>query len=301
MKVIVFGGSGFLGSYVADELTARGCDVTIYDRQKSPYLKSNQSMVIGDILDYEHVLGELQKGYKIVYNFAGLADINVAIKDPLRTVHLNIVGNTNILEACRQTNVKRFVYASSAYVFSSKGSFYGVSKQSSEKLIEEYKDQFGLDFTIIRYGSVYGDRADPQNRIYRIIEQAIKEKRVIFTGNGEEEREYIHVRDAASLSVDILDEKYTNQHLILTGIQKFKYSELLNMIKEIFNDEIEIEYLNQDYKGHYMITPYSFHPTIGRKIVNNPYIDFGQGLLEVISALHKKIEKDTETDDWLVE
>jgi len=282
VKVLVIGGSGFLGSHVADELSNIDYEVTIGDIVKSEYIQKSQSFLKLDIMDVDLLIEKI-KDFDVVYNFAGLADINVALTNPLKTVELNILGNTNILEACRINKIKRYIYASSAYVFSNKGSFYGISKQASERLIEEYSQSFGLNYTIIRYGSVYGPRADAQNRIYRMVKQAIDDGKITYTGNGDEIREYIHVRDAASLSVEILNEKYINEHLILTGVEKFKYSELLNMIKEIMNNEIEIEYLNNEYSGHYEISPYSLHhPKVGKKIINNPFVDFGQGLLEVI-------------------
>ncbi len=288
MKALIFGGSGFLGSYVADELTKRKNQVTLFDKEKSAYLQKNQKIILGDILDQKSVINAA-KGFDVVYNFAGLADINVSIYKPYETIQLNVLGNLNILEACRAHRVQRFIYASSAYAFSAKGSFYGVSKHASEKIIEEYGKQFGIKYTIIRYGSVYGERADVQNRIYRLLEEAVLKKQITFKGNGDEEREYIHARDAAKLSVDILDKKHENQHITLTGIERFKYKELLNMIKEIFNDSIKIKFLKQNYKGHYLITPYSFSPMTSQKIVNNPYIDMGQGLLEIISKLHKDL------------
>lgn len=282
MRILVIGGSGFLGSHVADALTNRNYEVTIGDLKQSKYIKQKQQFVKLDIMNVKQLIKVL-KDFDTVYNFAGLADINVALTNPLKTVELNILGNTNILEACRFNNIKRYIYASSAYVFSNKGSFYGISKQASERLIEEYSKSFGLNYTVIRYGSVYGPRADAQNRIYRMIQQAIEDEKITYTGNGDEIREYIHVRDAASLSVEILGDAYINEHLILTGVEKFKYSELLNMIKEIMNNEIEIEYLNSEYSGHYEISPYSLqHPKVGKKIINNPFVDFGQGLLELI-------------------
>ncbi len=299
--VLVFGGSGFLGSYVADELSTNGYDVTIFDKNKSMYISTDQRLAIGDILDIDRVLDVMSSGFDVIFNFAGLADINVAIKKPLDTVRLNILGNTNILEGACKYKPKRFVYASSVYVFSNKSSFYGVSKQSSEKLVEAYSEQFGFDYTIIRYGSVYGDRADEQNRIYRIIKQALLDKKIIFAGDGSEEREYIHAKDAARLSVKILEEEFKNQHIILTGVERYTYSKLLEMIKEMLNEEVKIEYLKQDYKGHYTITPYSFHPTVGKKIINNPFIDFGQGLLEMMASVHKELNKEESISDWVNE
>jgi len=125
------------------------------------------------------------------------------------------------------------------------------------------------------------------------LRQALTEKKITFPGDGSEEREYIHGRDAAKLSADVLeDDKYLKQNVILTGVERFKYAELLAFIKEMLNDEIEIEMLDQDYKGHYVLTPYTFSPTIGVKLVNNPSIDFGQGLLECINQVFQELQEE---------
>lgn len=288
MKVAVFGGSGFLGSYVVDELLARGHEVTVFDMKPSPWLGGRGRMVIGDVMDAREV-AEATAGHEVVYNFAGLADLNQSIDQPALTLSLNVMGNLNVLEACRRQGVERFVYASSAYVFSNKGAFYGASKKASELIIEQYAEQFGLDYTVIRYGSVYGERADVTNRIYRILRQALTEGRITFAGDGNEEREYIHGRDAGKLSVDVLDSNFRNQNIILTGSERFRYRDLLLFIREILNERVEIELLEQDYKGHYVMTPYSFSPRVGVKLVNNPSVDFGQGVLECIESLHREL------------
>ena len=154
-KIVVFGGSGFIGSHVADQLSLVGHDVVIYDVFESPYLRVDQSMIIGDLLDPVSVASAV-KGAQAVFNFAAVADINEALRDPVATVKINILGNVNILEACRLEHVDRIVYASSVYVNSREGGFYGCSKKAAEQYIEQYKRTYGLDFTILRYGSLYG-------------------------------------------------------------------------------------------------------------------------------------------------
>jgi UDP-glucose 4-epimerase len=293
-KALVFGGSGFLGSYVVDELVERGHDVTVFDIS-SPAARVTHTDKIthirGDIMDMDAVMTAV-RGHDVVYNCAGLADLNDSIGNPVDAVRLNVLGNTHILEACRQYAVTRFVYASTVYVFSQYGAVYGASKRSCELLIEQYRRLYGLDFTIIRYGSVYGARADGHNRIYRILKQALTEQKITFKGDGSEEREYIHGKDAAKLSVDILDPSFRNQSIMLTGVERFQYTQLLKMIAEILNNEVEIEFLNEEYKGHYNITPYSFTPTLGQKLVNNPSMDFGLGILECVQALHQDLFPD---------
>lgn len=290
-KVVVFGGSGFLGSYVADELTRRNYDVTIADINSSVYLQENQKFKKVDILDIKNIK-EIINDADMVYNFVAVANLDDAINDPIGTFNINVMGNLNILEACRQVgSVQRFVYASSAYALSSDGSFYGISKHSSEKLTEEYYKRYGLKYTVIRYGSLYGERASHNNYIYNLLQSAIQTGELNYKGDGQDLREYIHAADAAKLSVDILQEKqYENEHIILTGMEKLRRIDLLTMINEIMQNKLDVKQISDENMGHYKITPYTFHPTTAKKLVANPYIDLGQGLLECIQEIHKKME-----------
>jgi len=145
MKVLVFGGAGFLGSYVVDALVDFGYKVTVYDIKKSLYSNNSVDYIIGDILDNDSVC-EAVKGCDIVYNFAGLADLNESIDNPGKTINLNIIGNLNILKACVTNNISRFVYASSAYVFSQKGGFLMlyVESEKQQNVINSLNNLFYL-------------------------------------------------------------------------------------------------------------------------------------------------------------
>lgn len=290
-SVVVFGGSGFIGSYIVDELIRRNYSVTIADLMPSKKIQEGVIFKQADILDITSVQSVI-KGADIVYNFAAVADLEDAIHKPIETMNINVIGNLNILEACRiHGSIDRFVYASSAYALSNEGSFYGISKQSSEKLTEEYYKRYGLKYTVIRYGSLYGERASHNNYIYNLLKEAISKGELHYKGDGEDLREYIHAADAARLSVDVLEDKqYENEHIILTGIEKLKRIDLLTMINEIMQNKLDIKQLDCDNMGHYKITPYSFHPTVAKKLVANPYIDLGQGLLECIQEIHKELD-----------
>ena len=100
-KVVVTGGAGFLGSHVADALTVKGYDVTIFDTHESKFINEKQKMVIGDILDHKQI-EKAVKGCQYVFHFAGLADINESKEKPVETVKNNILGTTYILEACKK-------------------------------------------------------------------------------------------------------------------------------------------------------------------------------------------------------
>jgi len=287
MKVIVFGGSGFLGSHVADSLTEVGHAVTIFDVNPSPYLRFGQSMYVGDILSPEQVLDAVA-AHTIVYNFAGLTDLDDATTRPVDTIRLNVEGNANILEACRMANVERFVYASTIYVYSDKGGFYRCSKQAAETYIEEMNRKYDLDFTILRYGTLYGPRADERNSIYRYLKEAVETGSVVCSGSGEEMREYIHVRDAARLSVRILDDEYRNQHIIISGHYPMRFKDMILMIQEILGKNITIKFSAKKNPDHYTYSPYSFIPKIGHKLVNHRYLDMGQGFLECLHEIYRK-------------
>jgi UDP-glucose 4-epimerase len=287
MRALVFGGSGFLGSHTADALSESGYDVTVFDLYESSFIRKNQEMIVGNILDEDEVIEAVKRSH-YVYNFAGIADIDEASEKPLETVRNNIIGNSIILEACRKYKVKRYVFASTIYVYSKRGSFYRASKQACEVIIEEYQKKYELPYTILRYGSLFGPRAPKTNWIHKIIIEALNEGKITRHGDGEEIREYIHVMDAAELSVQILSEEYENNTFIITGNNPMKIKDLHSMVKEIFDNKIELEYLKADSNNHYEITPYSYHPKIAKKLIKNQFYDLGQGILECISDIDEE-------------
>lgn len=286
MKAVVFGGSGFLGSHVADALHEKGYQVRIVDLRESDYLKPGQEMVIGDLLN-EKIVAQAVKGCDYVYNFAGIADIEAANRRPLGTVRFNILGNAILLEACRKAKIRRFMYASTVYVYSHMGGFYRCSKQAAELYIEMYQQQYGLPYTILRYGSLYGPRADESNAVRRYLKEALLTGRIVCRGNGEEIREYVHVEDAARSSAEVLSPEFENQCVVLSGHQPMKVRELLEMIQEILNKKVELVFESPDNNVHYWRTPYNFRPSIGKKLVSSYYLDMGQGLLACINEIYE--------------
>ncbi len=286
-KAVVVGGSGFIGSHVADCLTESGYQVTIYDKTKSQWLLEEQEMVIGKIEDEEKI-NQTITGAEVVYNFAALADLNQALKQPIETVSINILGNLNVMEACRTHKVKRFVYASTVYVHSREGGFYRCSKQASEAYIEEYQRVYGLNYTILRYGSLYGPRADNSNGLYRIVKSALNGGVVKYAGDINSMREYIHVEDAAKASVDILTDEFKNENIVLTGQEPMRVLEMLHMLAEILGlNKNSIEFVEDSYEGHYIRTPYAYQPKLGKKYIPPVHVDLGQGLLQVIDEISR--------------
>ena len=287
--VLVYNGELYNHRDIRETLENKGYQVVLFDAKPSKYKSKDQIEHIGDILSFKDISLAMD-GCSSVYHFAAQADIGASSKIPTDTIMSNIIGTQNVLEAAIKNKLERFVFSSTIYVYSNLGSFYRVSKQASEKIVEEYHREFGLDYTILRYGSLYGPRSNEFNFISNALLQALKEKKIVRRGDGEEIREYIHVKDAARLSVDALNEKYINQHLIITGNQQIRVKDLLVMIREIFNGEIEIKMDGEEDLHHYEITPYSFRPEIARKISPDNYYDLGQGIMDLIYELKKELD-----------
>ncbi len=293
MKAAVFGGSGFLGSHVCDKLSDAGHTVVIADIRPSPWLRPDQQMITGSLLD-EALVDEAVAGCDAVFNYAGIADIGEAAARPVDTARINVLGNVILLEACRRAGVKRYVFASSLYVYGKSGGFYRCSKQACELYIENYRAVHGLEYTILRYGSLYGPRADRRNAIYRFVCEAMETGVITYYGPPTALREYIHVEDAALCTVEVLGPDYADRNIVLTGSRPMQVGDLFRMIGEMLGKELHITFLNDPDSGHYQITPYAFMPRVGHKMTPRLSTDLGQGILKVMEDAHRELHPDLE-------
>ena len=279
MKIVVLGGSGFLGSHIAGALSKKGHKVIIFDKKKPKFIKKNQKIIIGNIFNFSF-LEKAIKGSQIVYNFAGLSDLDDAKQKPMETVKSNILGTLHTLFLCKKYKIERFIQASSIYANTEEGGFYGRSKKAAEDYIEEYYNTYGLKYTILRFGSVYGENADKNNGILKIIKGAIKNKKLIYGGTKKAERKYIHVKDVATACVLILKKKYTNQYLTITGTKTVKSYNLMNFFSDYFQiPQKKIMYLKN--KGHYDNKPTPFKPRKGKNFYLKNTENFKASLIKL--------------------
>ena len=287
---LVTGGSGFLGSVIADELVRRGYSVRVFDRQASPHLQSGQEMIVGDIRDAE-ALETAAQGCSHLFHLAALADLDHARDRPRDAAETNILGTISALDAARKNGVQRFLFASTVYVYSRAGGFYRCSKQACEAFIEEYQRKFDLPYTVLRYGSLYGPRSTKANGVFRLLSEAASGAVVRHVGSPEDTREYVHVEDAARLTVDALAEEFENAHLTITGQHPMRLKDLFTMFSEILGRRVQVDYQNPpegQFDEHYRMTPYAFSPRVGRKLTSNHYVDMGQGILHLLEQIHEQ-------------
>lgn len=295
MKITVFGGSGFLGSHICDKLSAAGHTVTIVDLRPSPWLRPDQIMLTGNILDVKTVSSGVDDA-DMVFNYAGIADIGEANTRPVDTAKINVLGNAMLLEACRNARVKRYVFASTLYVYGKSGGFYRCSKQACEIYIENYQAMHNLPYTILRYGSLYGPRADKRNAIHRFVHEALTTGCITYYGSPTALREYVHVDDASAATLAVLACEFENQNIIVAGNQPMRVEDLFKMIGEMLNKNLTVNYQDDPNSGHYQITPYSFMPKMGRKLTPPLSVDLGQGILRVMEDAHSSLHPELQAE-----
>ena len=284
-NVTVVGGSGFLGQEVSKELLDKKYKVKIFDKNQPNLIHKNLKYVRGNILDIKKLEASI-KGSSYVYNFAGIADLDYGVNQPIKSVEQNILATVNMLNFCKKYNIKRYIYASTIYVYSEKGGFYRCSKQAAENYIEEFYKKFKLNYTILRYGSLYGPGAGINNGLSKIISTSLKKRQIIYEGGPNTIREYIHVNDAAKSSVEVINKKFANKSIILKGEHPIRMKDLLKTISEILGYK-KIVFKKIKNENHYEQTPYSYIPKLGIKYKPETFVDFGQGILQLIDSLKK--------------
>ena len=281
MKILITGGSGFLGSHVADELTKRGHYVKIFDIKKAKWIRKNQKFIKGNILDFKK-LSKVMHKVDYMFHFAALASLDEALFKPLETVKNNILGTVNILELAKKKKIKRVIYASSIYSTSIQGGFYKCSKRAAEDYIEEYKKRYNLNFTILRYGSLYGSRSGPDNGVNRIIKSARNGKNIIYIGKKNAVRRYIHVSDAAKASANMISDKYKNKYVNIVGNKSYRITELFKIISKLFGKQFNVKYNPKKYAGHYAKNPKIFKINQGLNYIFRNNINLEAGVKQLI-------------------
>ncbi|MGY8788277.1 MAG: NAD-dependent epimerase/dehydratase family protein, partial [Fidelibacterota bacterium] len=198
-KILIFGSSGFLGSHLVSALEKKN-EVIQFDANSPDPINSKSKFIQGSILDKESIL-KAMNGVDIVYHFAAMTDLDIVNNNPAHAIEVNIAGTSNVLDACIQKKIERFIFSSSVYVYSEFGGVYKSTKQACELLIEDYDKMYGLNYTILQLGSVYGPGAKQTNLISRLISDAITKGEIQHNGTGEEERQYLYVADVVKAAI----------------------------------------------------------------------------------------------------
>ncbi len=287
-KVAIIGGSGFIGINIAKEFLKRNYEVMILDIKKPKLEHKNLYYNECDIINKTKVVKFLQN-IDIVFHFAALANIDECRNKPEKAFEINLIGTLNILEACKVNKVSKFIFSSSMYVYSNKGSIYRISKYACEELIVDFFNSYkrGI-FLILRYGSIYGLDSQEWNSLNSYIDEIYKKNSIHLKGTEDDIRQYIHITDAAKMTVDLSIKNKENNFINITGNEKIKISELLDIIREITGKKFKVSYNKNSISDHYSITPYKSNINFAKHVSMKVYTDIGQGLLELINDKENK-------------
>lgn len=220
LKVLVTGGTGFIGSHVVDSLVESGQTVAIVDNLSTGSKENlNKKALFFEVDITSNNLTSVFEEFRpeVVIHLAAQVNVNRSIIDPVNDQKTNIFGTVNVLENCRKFKVRKLVYSSSAAVYGfpkynpiNEGhstdpiSFYGISKLVPEFYIKNYSALFNLEFTILRYSNVYGPRQDflGEGGVVSIfLNNILRSKPINVFGNGEQSRDFIYVLDVVSANI----------------------------------------------------------------------------------------------------
>ena len=213
-KVLVTGGSGFIGSHIVDELIKKNFKVIVLDIKKP---KTKNVVFVKNKNFNLKSLKKITKKVDYVFHLSGVSDINKVKNNSIYTIENNILNTTKLLEACTNSNIKRFFFASSIYTYGNTGNLYTTSKISSELIIKNFSLLYNLNYTIFRYSSIFGSRNRGVDVISIFVNRAIKNLDLIINGDGRQTRNFIDVRRVAKFSLLALKEKYKNKTLTIAS------------------------------------------------------------------------------------
>lgn len=255
MKILVTGGAGFIGTHLVDELLKQNHEVLVFDNLSTgriDNISKEAAFVKGDITS-KYDIFKLPKDFDAVYHLAGLLDVKASLNNPSYYTTTNVVGTSNILEFCKDNNIKKFIYASSCASEKPISSPYALTKYLPEYYCNMYNNLFDIDTLNVRFYNVYGENMNISG--YRLVLSIFLEKFSLgeplpIVGDGEQTRDFIYVGDIISGLISALKPNNTNIRTINLGTNQ---SISINQIIKMFGSPKTTNIPERDEPKH--ITP----------------------------------------------
>jgi UDP-glucose 4-epimerase len=251
MKVLVTGGSGFIGSHVVDRLHAAGHESRIFDLVRSPHHSPAEvETVLGDLCDPDAVRRAVA-GCDAVLHLAAVADVDEVTRNPTRADRVNVRGTQSLLEIVRDGGTARLVYASTIWVYGDATGpeavdedtplalpkhFYTATKIAGEMYTASYGELFGLEYSILRFGIPYGPRARPAAVLAAFTAKALAGQPLTIAGDGTQSRRFVYVEDLADGVVASLAPAGANRIFNLVGRENVSVRAIARAVRDVVGD-----------------------------------------------------------------
>ncbi|MBA3841304.1 MAG: NAD-dependent epimerase/dehydratase family protein [Actinobacteria bacterium] len=248
MKVLVTGGSGFIGSHVVDQLLVAGHEPVIFDFAQSVHHPPTEvKTILGDIADRDTAWRAVH-GCDAIIHLAAVADVSDVVADPLRADRTNVHGTQIILDAARHGDISRVVYGSTVWVYGDSpgeqpldegaplalpAHFYTATKLAGEMYCRSYTSLYGTPHTILRFGIPYGPRARPAAVVPSFVARAQEGKALTIAGDGRQTRQFVYVEDLAAGIVAGLAATGANGIYNLVGDEQTSVRQIADTIREV--------------------------------------------------------------------
>ena len=266
MKILVTGGSGFIGSHLVDVLLEGGHDVAIYDLEMPRY-GQKCSYIKGDVNDLDNLMSST-KSIEFIYHLAAEANVNRFYENPLYS-NMNTSNSTlNVLECARKNKVERVLLASTEWVYGSvigdekdfiteetpyaqnPDHLYTSSKIASELFCKNYKTLYNVNYTIMRYGIPFGERARIETVTPIFINKIRNNEEITIHGDGSQTRQFIYVCDLVEGNVSCMMDEGENQIFNINGREKIRVIDIVSTLEEIIGMKAKVKFV-EDRKGNY--------------------------------------------------
>lgn len=258
MKILITGGLGRIGSYFS-EIISQENEITIIDNFSSINKKDGVHLIIkGDIRD-NSIIDIINKN-DIIIHAAAQTSVNKSIEDPIFDSDNNVNGTLNLLEASRKSDIKRFIYISSAAVYgipiylpidekhpTNPISPYGLSKLTGERYAMLYHDLYGLPVTCVRLFNVFGKFSNSNDSysgvITKFIDRVKNNQSPIIFGDGNQTRDFIYINDIVNTISKIIENDKTIGEIYNIGTgNPVKIIDLAKIIIDKFDKKVEPEF-----------------------------------------------------------
>lgn len=258
-KVLVTGAAGFIGGAFTKLLVERGLEVRGLD-DRAKFHTDGIEKVVGSILDVNDV-NRAVKGCDYVVHLAAMLGVRRTDIKKLEALTINIQGTVNILEACVKERVKKVVFISSSEVYGRQQimpiceaspvnaiSLYAITKLAGEEYLKAYKDNYKMDYSIIRLFNVYGPGQVAEFVVPRFVRAVMNNKPPLVYGTGEQIRAFCYVEDAADGIARVLLNNNANSQVFNIGndTEPVTIKDLAHMIISLSGKKIEPKFISME-------------------------------------------------------